>query len=76
MTVNPALSDPDNWLQDIFAAQSVAKGHSIRRQVRDIERYAGWDRFVAEVSRRGYQAVRNRDHVVIFCNPDPIRRIV
>lgn len=62
-------------MRDIFAAKSVAQGHVIRRKRRDIERYVGMDRFVQELRERGFQAVENRGHVVIFCNPAPIRRL-
>ena len=76
MSVDPNISDPDLWLGHVFSAQAVAKGQVIRRQLRDIERYAGWERFAAEVTRRGFRAVRNRDQIIVFCNNDPIRRVV
>lgn len=76
MQVERKIADPELWLKDVFSARAVKQGRSVRRQIRDIERYAGWDRFLHEVERSGFQAVRNRDHVVIFCNADPIRRVV
>ncbi|WP_259956595.1 aspartate aminotransferase [Leisingera caerulea] len=43
-----ALS-PDIWLRDIFACKAVQSGQLLRRKIRDIERYAGMDAFLAEV---------------------------
>ena len=31
----------------------------IRRKARDVERFAGMDRFLVEIDRRGYRAVEN-----------------
>ena len=45
----------------------------IRRKARDIERYAGWALFRAEIARRGYRAVENSGQIVIFCSRAPIR---
>jgi hypothetical protein len=47
----------------------------VKRQVRDVERLVGRDAFVNELRRRGYQAVENGRHFVIFCNSLPIRRV-
>ena len=69
---NSPLS-PDAWLADIFACKAVQKGEVIRRKARDIERFAGWDRFFAEIERRGFRAVENSGQVVIFCNRAPVR---
>lgn len=49
------------------------QGGVIRRKARDIERFAGMDCFMAEVSRRGYQVVENGGQIVIFCNRAPVR---
>ncbi|WP_264213375.1 aspartate aminotransferase [Leisingera thetidis] len=70
-----ALS-PDIWLRDIFACKAVQNGQVLRRKTRDIERYAGMDAFLAEVRARGFQAVLNREQIVVFCNSAPIRKLV
>ncbi|UWQ61162.1 aspartate aminotransferase [Leisingera caerulea] len=70
-----ALS-PDIWLRDIFACKAVQNGQVLRRKIRDIERYAGMEAFLAEVRARGFLAVQNRGQVVVFCNSAPIRRLV
>lgn len=45
----------------------------IRRKARDIARFAGMERFMAEVHRRGFRAMENSGQIVIFCNRAPIR---
>ncbi|SPH24376.1 hypothetical protein DEA8626_03427 [Defluviimonas aquaemixtae] len=37
----------------------------IRRKARDIERFAGMDRFMAKLHRRGFQAAENSGQIVI-----------
>lgn len=66
---------PETWLSGVFDCKAVAKGEVIRRKSRDIRRYAGMDRFMAEVDRRGYCAFENAGQVVVFCNREPIRRL-
>lgn len=72
--LNSPLS-PDVWLFDLFACKAVQQAGVIRRKARDIERFAGMDRFMREIHRRGYQVVQNGDQIVIFCNRAPIRRL-
>ncbi len=69
---NSPLS-PDNWLADLFTSKAVQQGGVIRRQARDIERFAGMDRFMSEIRRRGYQVAENSGQIIIFCNRAPIR---
>lgn len=66
---------PDIWIRDVFSARAVTDGTVVRRNIRDIERYAGMDRFLAEVRERGFQALENRGQVVVFCNRAPLRRL-
>lgn len=65
----------EKWLLQIFTSTEAAKGGVVKRQTRDIERLVGMDLFLSEVERRGFQAIENRNHVVIFCNREPIRRL-
>lgn len=73
MTTLPAPITPDRWLVQLFSARSVAEGGIVRRQVRDVERLVGRERFLREVRRRGYRAVENAGQFVVFCNRDPVR---
>ncbi|MGC1496076.1 MAG: hypothetical protein WA790_09720 [Sulfitobacter sp.] len=63
-------------MQDIFAAKQVSQGGIIRRKVRDIEKYAGLDVFLKELKRRGFHAVENSGHLIIFCNQQPIKLVL
>jgi hypothetical protein len=71
----PEHLTPDRWLAQIFASDEARRGGVVKRQVRDVERLVGRDAFVNELRRRGYQAVENGRHFVIFCNSLPIRRV-
>ncbi|MEM6588710.1 MAG: N-(5'-phosphoribosyl)anthranilate isomerase [Pseudomonadota bacterium] len=66
---------PDIWIADMFMTKAVQKGGVIRRSRRDIERFAGMDRFLRELERRGFQAFVNGGQVVVFCNREPLRRL-
>ncbi|MFV2002082.1 MAG: N-(5'-phosphoribosyl)anthranilate isomerase [Paracoccaceae bacterium] len=69
----PAYLSPENWLLHLFSAKSARQGGIVRRKVRDIERFVGRQAFERELARRGYHAVENSGHFVIFCNNAPIR---
>lgn len=71
----PAPLTPEGWLAALFASKAARDGQVIRRKARDIERYAGWTLFRAEIERRGYRAVENSGQIVIFCNRAPIRQM-
>jgi len=72
-TVSGTPLTPDIWLADLFTSKAVQQGGVIRRQAHDIERFAGMDRFMAEIRRRGYRVAENSGQIVIFCNRAPIR---
>lgn len=67
---------PDLWLRQVFSSQAACEGGVIRRQLRDIDRFYGREAFLAEMKRRGYPVVENAGQFVIFCNQEPIRRVV
>lgn len=73
--VVPDLNDPERWLHDLFTSKAARHGAIIRRKARDIERFVGWDRFLAELEHHGYRAIENAGQVVIFCNRAPIRPV-
>jgi hypothetical protein len=68
----PAHLTPERWLAQLFSSGPAAKGGVVRRQVRDVDRIVGRDRFVGELERRGFRAVENAGTFVIFCNRDPV----
>lgn len=71
----PEYLTPEIWLAQVFAAGEVRRGGVIKRQIRDVERLCGREAFLAEIRRRGFQAVQNGRHFVVFCNRQPIRRV-
>lgn len=75
MTSVPHYLSANDWMQQIYDSREAARGGVVKRQIRDVERFVGRDAFVADVARRGFQAVENGRHYVIFCNAQPIRRL-
>ncbi|MBJ3762693.1 N-(5'-phosphoribosyl)anthranilate isomerase [Maribius pontilimi] len=75
MSLMPDHVTPERWLAQIFASGEARRGGVVKRQVSDVERLVGRSAFAAEVARRGYQAVENGRHFVIFCNGSPVLRV-
>lgn len=71
----PPHLTPDVWLAQIFASDEARRGGVVKRQISDVERLVGRAAFAEAVARRGFQAVENGRHFVVFCNPLPIRRV-
>jgi hypothetical protein len=71
----PAHLTPERWLAQLLESGEARRGGVVKRQIRDVERIAGRAAFLAEVERRGFQAVENGRHFVVFCNACPIRRL-
>ena len=69
---------PQAFFHGLFGSQAArrAPGAVVRRKVRDVERFVGREVFLAEMQRRGYPVVENAGQFVIFCNREPIRRLV
>ena len=72
----PAPLSPDHWLVHLFSSQAARQGGVIRRKIRDVDRYVGRDAFLTEMQRRGFPVVENAGQFVIFCNREPIRRVL
>lgn len=66
----------EQWFDSLFSAKAARDGRIVRRQLSDVDRYVGRDRLAHELSRRGYHAVENAGQIVIFCNQEPVRRIL
>jgi len=71
----PERLDPEAWLRGVFASRDARCGGVFKRQVRDVERIVGREAFLAEVERRGWQALENGRHFIVCCNAQPIRRV-
>jgi hypothetical protein len=68
----PPHLDARLWLRQIFGSQVAQDGGIVRRKASDVERIVGHAAFEHELRRRGYRAVLNGGHYVIFCNREPI----
>jgi hypothetical protein len=66
-------ADPEGWIDEIFAAKSVARGGVIRRDIRWIDREIGRERFAAEVRTRGFHLIEAGGQWVVICHPGPFR---
>ena len=71
----PEYLTPELWLKQVFTSGEALRGGVVKRQIRDVERLVGREAFASELRRRGFQAVENNRHFVIFCNARPIRRV-
>ncbi len=71
----PPHLTPDLWLDQLFTSQEALRGGVVKRKIRDVERLAGRAAFVAALECRGFQAVENGRHFVVFCNLMPITRV-
>jgi hypothetical protein len=60
----------------LFSSRAAQSGAVVRRQVRDVERYVGRDLFLEELARRGFPVIENAGQFVIFCNQEPIQRVI
>ena len=70
------MYSPDQFFRSLFSSKAVQDGAVSRRKVRDVERIVGREAFLSELRRRGYSAVENAGQFVIFCNSEPIRRVL
>jgi hypothetical protein len=71
----PRYMQPDVWLKQVLSCAEARRGGVLKRQISDIERLVGRAAFLDALEQRGFQAVENGRHFVIFCNPHPIRRL-
>lgn len=75
MAAIPEHITPERWVNQLFSSQEALSGGVVKRKLRDVERLVGRDAFAREVERRGFQAIHNNRHIVIFCNKLPVRRL-
>ncbi|SEL88836.1 hypothetical protein SAMN05443999_10961 [Roseovarius azorensis] len=75
MTRIPDHLTPEIWLAQFLDSAEARRGGVVKRQIRDVERLVGREMFLRAVERRGFQAVENGRHYVVFCNGQPIRRL-
>ena len=76
MSASAPITTPRQFFSELLASRASRQGAVIRRKVRDVERYVGREVFLVEMLRRGFAVVENADQFVIFCNCEPLRRVV
>ncbi|WP_245964125.1 N-(5'-phosphoribosyl)anthranilate isomerase [Roseovarius spongiae] len=67
------ITDPECWLDQMFAAKAAQTGGVLRRSRAWIDREVGFDRFELEVRRRGFHMIESADQILVVCHNDPIR---
>jgi len=68
----PLPDDPDAWLAQVFNSAPVRNGGILRSSVQAVRDGPGMDRFVREVHHRGFRALENSGHIIVFCNRKPV----
>ncbi|MCX7288446.1 MAG: N-(5'-phosphoribosyl)anthranilate isomerase [Rhodobacterales bacterium] len=76
MSAMPEFLSSDHWISHLFSSQAAREGSVVRRKVRDVERFVGREKFLEDMERRGFPVLENAGQFVIFCNQEPIRRVV
>jgi len=71
----PDHMSPDTWLAQFLDSPEARRGGVVKRQIRDVDRIVGRELFLKEVEHRGFQALRNGRHYVLFCNAMPLVRL-
>ena len=75
MQTLPDFLERHAWMEHVFSAKAAQTGGVVRRRVRDVERIVGRELFRQELRRRGFRAIENNGHFVVFCNRAPLYRL-
>lgn len=67
---------PQQFYAEFFASRAARNGEVIRRKASDVDRFVGTEAFLAEMKRRGFRVYRNAGQFVVFCNREPVQRMV
>lgn len=66
------FSEPEFWLDQLFATKAAQKGAVVRRSMAWVDREVGRDLFVHEVRTRGFHLIRTADQYIVVCHSGPI----
>jgi len=66
----------DMFFQEISNTKAARDGAVVRRKVKDVEYWVGREVFLREVGRRGFRVFENGGQFVIFCNQEPLKRVI
>lgn len=68
----PVNRPPRNWILTIFDCDQARNGGIIRRNKKDIVKFATMDDLQDHVYAEGFHMVEGGGQVIIFCNISPI----
>ena len=71
----PSLSKTA-WILALLGSSVARAGGIIIQDRAHIDRVVGRDLFLKEMHKNGFRVVENADHIIIFCNSAPIRRVL
>ena len=57
------------WIDDIYTAQIVSRGGTVRRGVNSLPYYISASMVIDDAHRRGYNAIVAGGQIIIFCTP-------
>ena len=66
-------TQPDYWLNQMFAAKAARKGALVRRSFAWVDREVGRERFLRDVRQRGFHLIETADQYIVVCHNGPIR---
>jgi len=61
------------WINDLFAAKEVANGGVVRRNKKDVEKYASFKELLYRVRLEEFHLIETGDQYVIICNPGVLK---
>lgn len=65
-------TDPEAWIEQTFDVPAVRNGGLIRTSRSAVDAGVGMARFKQELIRRGFRALENNGHIIVFCNTLPV----
>lgn len=61
------------WIEQIFDAQIVEKDGIVRRNKKDVERYASFESLLRYVRDQQYHLIETGDQYIVICNPGVLK---
>ncbi|WP_113910667.1 N-(5'-phosphoribosyl)anthranilate isomerase [Roseovarius dicentrarchi] len=69
------ITEPEYWLDQMFAAKAARCGGVVRRSQAWVDREVGRETFVQAVRKRGFHLIRTADQFIVVCHNGPIEVI-
>lgn len=58
----------EQWLKQIFDAESAKKGGLVRRKISSVEKYSSEEALLKAVKSREFHMIKTDDQYLVFCN--------